>query len=94
MGALRPDADKGGVDVLCAGGEKWMLNPHVGSGFTHISKELLEGLNPAPYGILNSEEPGSGWSGYWPDPGKDVWSPPVSKSVSKFEWGGEGHTSQ
>jgi selenocysteine lyase/cysteine desulfurase len=51
VGALRLDAAKGGVDVLCACDEKWMLNPHVGSGFMHISKELLEGLNPAPYGI-------------------------------------------
>lgn len=89
VGALSIDVRKEGVDALCVGGEKWMLNPYVGSGFMYVRTELLDRLNPYPYGILNREEPEGGWSGYWPDPYKEVWLlPPVSRNALKFEWGG------
>lgn len=89
VGVLSIDVRKEGVDALCVGGEKWMLNPYVGSGFTYVGSELLDRLNPYPYGILNREEPEGGWGSYWPDPYKDVWSlPPVSRNALKFEWGG------
>ncbi|MEM2005583.1 MAG: aminotransferase class V-fold PLP-dependent enzyme [Zestosphaera sp.] len=89
VGALRVDVRKDGVDALCVGGEKWMLNPYVGSGFMYVRAELLEDLDPYPYGILNREEPEGGWGSYWPDPDKNVWAlPPVSKHALKFEWGG------
>lgn len=89
VGALKLDVISEGVDILCVGGEKWMLNPYIGSGFMYVKRELLDVLNPSPYGILNREEPEGGWSNYWPDPDKDVWSlPQVSRSALKFEWGG------
>ncbi len=89
VGALKLDVASEDVDVLCVGGEKWMLSPYVGSGFMYVRRELLEELDPFPYGILNREEPRGGWGNYWPDPDKDVWSlPQVSRTALKFEWGG------
>jgi len=89
VGALKLDVATEDVDVLCVGGEKWMLSPYVGSGFMYVRRELLEELDPFPYGILNREEPRGGWGNYWPDPDKDVWSlPQVSRTALKFEWGG------
>jgi len=89
VGALKLDVSSEGVDVLCVGGEKWMLNPYVGSGFMYVRKDLLGKLNPSPYGILNREEPEGSWNNYWPNPDKNVWSlPQVSRDALKFEWGG------
>ncbi|PUA31848.1 MAG: hypothetical protein B7O98_08620 [Zestosphaera tikiterensis] len=89
VGALKLDVRYEGVDALCVGGEKWLLNPYLGSGFMYVRRELIEDLDVGVYGILNREPPPSGWSSYWPDPSKDPWSlPEVSKTAVRFEWGG------
>lgn len=89
VGALSLDVRAEGVDVLCVGGEKWMLNPYIGTGFMYIRRELLENLEPYPYGIRNRETPAGGWGAYWVDPNKGPWTlPPVAKNAQKFEWGG------
>ena len=89
VGALKLDVISEGIDALCVGGEKWMMNPYIGSGFMYVRRELLDMLDPLPYGIMNREEPEGGWSNYWPNPDKDVWSlPHVLRNAQKFEWGG------
>lgn len=89
VGALGLDVRRDDVDVLCVGGEKWLLTPYFGIGFMYVRRELLERLELPPYGIRNREEPPRGWSSYWQDPDKDPWNlPRVSKSASRYEWGG------
>lgn len=89
VGALSLDVKREEVDVLCAGGEKWLLTPYFGIGFMYVRRELMEQLELPPYGIRNREEPARGWGNYWQDPEKDPWSlPSVAKNASKYEWGG------
>lgn len=89
VGALGINVRSEGVDALCVGGEKWMMNPYIGTGFAYVRREVLDVLNPYPYGIRNREAPEGGWGSYWVDPGKDLWRlPPVARSAQKLEWGG------
>lgn len=89
VGALKLDVRKDDVDVLCCGGEKWLLTPYLGAGLMYVKHDLLSQLELPPYGILNREEPHYGWSFYWPDQDKDPWIlPNVSKNAIKYEWGG------
>lgn len=89
VGALSLDVRSDGVDVLSVGGEKWMLNPYIGTGFTYVRRDLLDELDSHPYGIRNRESPEGGWDSYWEDPNKDLWRlPSISRSAQKLEWGG------
>ncbi len=89
VGALSLDVRSEGVDVLCVGGEKWMLNPYLGTGFMYVKRDLLDVLDPYPYGITNRETPETGWDSYWVDPDKDLWKlPPIARNAQRFEWGG------
>jgi len=45
VGALGIDVRSESVDVLCVGGEKWMMNPYIGTGFAYVRREVL---NPHP----------------------------------------------
>jgi cysteine desulfurase/selenocysteine lyase len=89
VGALSIDVRKEDADVLCCGGEKWILTPYYGIGFMYIKEELISKLDLPPYGIQNRKEPEYKWSNYWPDPSKDPWHlPEVSITADKYEWGG------
>jgi len=72
VGAVDLDVRKNEVDVLAAGGEKWLLNPSVGSGILYVSRELLEKLEPY-LGLLNMRPPPGTWTPWWADPKKDPW---------------------
>ena len=41
------------VDILCTGGQKWLLSPW-GSGFLYVRRELIEKLQPAAVGWMRS----------------------------------------
>lgn len=89
VGALQINVKKENIDVLCAGGEKWLLNPYIGSGFMYVTKELIDEFDIGIYGLHNTIEPEGGWTNYWPDPNKEIWEiRDVSSDASKFEWGG------
>ena len=60
------------IDVLAAGGEKWLLNPSLGSGLLYVSREVLEIMEPY-LGLLNMKPPLGAWSPWWADPKKDPW---------------------
>ena len=45
LGALPLDVTAVGVDVLCCGGQKWLLGPW-GSGFCYVRRELIAALEP------------------------------------------------
>ena len=46
LGVLPIDVEEMGIDVLAAGGEKWLCGP-LGSGFAYIREDLAESLDPA-----------------------------------------------
>ena len=72
VGAVDLDVKKYEIDVLAAGGEKWLLNPSVGSGILYISSELLDKVEPY-LGLLNMKPPPGTWTPWWSDPNKDPW---------------------
>lgn len=48
VGALNIDVRKEGTDILCCGGEKWILTPYYGIGFMYIKEELISKLDLPP----------------------------------------------
>jgi selenocysteine lyase/cysteine desulfurase len=54
VGALPVDVARTPVDILTAGGQKWLLSPH-GSGFSYVRRELIGELDPIAVGWLGFE---------------------------------------
>jgi len=72
VGAVKIDVKRLGIDILSAGGEKWLLNPSIGSGILFVSKEIQEHLEPL-LGLLNMTSPLGVWDPWWADFKKDPW---------------------
>ncbi|BAA29715.1 aminotransferase class V-fold PLP-dependent enzyme [Pyrococcus horikoshii] len=86
LGALEVYPEKMGVDILVAGGEKWLLNPNMGSGVMFLSNRFIEESKPV-LGLLNTEPPVP-WSEWWGDKDKDLWEMlPVRKDARKLDPG-------
>lgn len=89
VGAVSMDVKKMGIDAMAVGGEKWLLNNIIGSGFIYVSKEVIDELEPPAQTLLNYQEPEVGWSKWWTLIDKDPWKPlKNSKTASKLDWGG------
>ena len=76
------------VDILTAGGHKWLNSPF-GTGVMYINKDLLGKIDPVFWGYLNSEAPAEGWGAYWENPGSQAvnnWK--FVKTARRFEIGG------
>ncbi len=89
LGASRMFPKDYGADVVVAGGEKWLLNPYIGSGVMYVSKEFSEEHSPPLLGLLNMNPPGGSWHSWWSDPNKDPFgefSP--APGAKKFDPGG------
>jgi selenocysteine lyase/cysteine desulfurase len=56
LGALELDVQKVGVDVVVAGGHKWLLAPE-GVGICYIAGRVLERIRPVIRGWLSVKEP-------------------------------------
>ncbi len=54
LGVLELDVGATPVDILTAGGQKWLLGPH-GSGFTYVRRERIGELDPVAVGWLAFE---------------------------------------
>ncbi len=67
VGAINLDLSKIHVDILTAGGHKWLNSPF-GCGFLYVNKEILKQLNPIFWGYLNLGEPEGGWPTYFGTP--------------------------
>jgi cysteine desulfurase / selenocysteine lyase len=67
MGACTIDLAETPVDVLVAGGHKWLNSPF-GCGVMYLSPDLLERLEPPAYGYLALNEPPGGWGEYFRTP--------------------------
>src|SRR5437660_1460711 len=55
-GAFEIDVKRMKIDALCATGHKWLLAGY-GSGFVHLSRELLDQSLPRSIGWLSVEQP-------------------------------------
>lgn len=58
VGALELDVEESGVDILTAGGQKWLLSPH-GTGLIYISERAREIVKPRYIGWLSMKTPES-----------------------------------
>jgi len=88
LGVSKMDTKEFHVDILTAGGHKWLNSPY-GAGVLYINRELLKNIEPAFWGYLNTEVPEGGWGAYWENPA----APPVSDwkflpNARRFEIGG------
>lgn len=54
LGQMPIDLARTPVDILCCGGQKWLLSPW-GSGFLYVRKELIAQLDPAITGWMAFE---------------------------------------
>lgn len=67
IGARKVNVKDFHVDILTAGGHKWLNSPY-GAGILYINKELLPKIDPVFWGYLNSKVPEGGWGAYWENP--------------------------
>ncbi|MEM2136938.1 MAG: aminotransferase class V-fold PLP-dependent enzyme [Candidatus Methanomethylicia archaeon] len=89
VGAVSIDVKRVGIDAMAVGGEKWLLNNVIGSGFIYVNHEIMEYLEPPTQTLLNFQEPEVGWSKWWTLIDKDPWKPlKPSKTAMKLDWGG------
>ena len=89
VGAITLDVKKTGIDAMAVGGEKWLINSNIGSGFIYVSDEAVKELEPPIYGLANFKPPEAGWGEWWPLRDKDVWHlMEPAEDASKYEWGG------
>ncbi len=88
LGVSKMDTKEFHVDILTAGGHKWLNSPY-GTGVLYINKESMPKLRPVYYGYLNTKVPEGGWGAYWENPA----APSVNNweyemTARKFEIGG------
>jgi selenocysteine lyase/cysteine desulfurase len=67
VGALDFDVRDAHIDMMTAGGHKW-LNAPFGCGLLYVNRELLGKLDPPLWGYLNLVTPPQGWPGYFGTP--------------------------
>ena len=84
LGALALDVRRAEIDLLVAGGHKW-LNAPFGCGLLYVSREALLTLDQASWGYLGLAEPDGGWPRYFATPTitplRRYEFPPVAKSL-------------
>jgi selenocysteine lyase/cysteine desulfurase len=56
LGAISVDVQRMKIDVLAAGGQKWLMSPH-GSGFLYVTEDLQKRLQQQYLGWLSVEDP-------------------------------------
>jgi selenocysteine lyase/cysteine desulfurase len=67
LGAVRLSVRETPVDILVAGGHKWLNSPF-GCGLMYVSRETLPGLRQPMWGYLGLAEPDGGWPRYFATP--------------------------
>ncbi|MEM3852293.1 MAG: aminotransferase class V-fold PLP-dependent enzyme [Methanomassiliicoccales archaeon] len=83
LGALPLDAEKSGADFICAGTQKWLLNP-AGKALLYASKRAVEELStPFPpltsFGVREG-----GWDEFFGSPGRDFFPGQVKPGNTTF----------
>jgi selenocysteine lyase/cysteine desulfurase len=88
LGALRMDVGETPVDLLTAGGHKWLNAPY-GCGVLYIARETLPLLRQPWWGYLAMDPPRDGWPAYFADPTSTPLRPYEFPAVARaFETGG------
>lgn len=88
LGVSKMDTKEFHVDILTAGGHKWLNSPY-GAGVLYINKETLPKLKAVYHGYLNTKVPEGGWGAYWENPSApsvNDWQ--YDMTARKFEIGG------
>ena len=88
LGVNRIDVKEVHIDILTAGGHKWLNSPF-GTGVLYVNKELIPRIDPVFWGYLNLEEPEGGWPAYFGNPAitpVNDWK--FRQTAKKFEIGG------
>jgi len=67
LGALALDVRQAEIDLLVAGGHKWLNSPF-GCGLLYVNRETLPTLDHASWGYLGLAEPEGGWPRYFATP--------------------------
>jgi len=88
LGALRVDVRETPVDLLVAGGHKWLNAPY-GCGVLYVSREALPRLSQPWWGYLAMDPPAGGWPAYFADPTSTPLRPyPFPRVARALELGG------
>ena len=64
LGVTKIDTKKAHIDVLVAGGHKWLNSPY-GTGVMYVNKDTIKKLKQSYFGYLNTSVPEGGWPAYW-----------------------------
>lgn len=88
LGISKMDTQQFHVDILTAGGHKWLNSPY-GAGILYVNRKTMPKIRQVYYGYLNTKVPEGGWGAYWENPA----APPVNDwqfdmTARKFEIGG------
>lgn len=88
LGALRLDVRETPVDLLVAGGHKWLNAPY-GCGVLYVDRRALPGLRQPWWGYLALDPPAEGWPAYFGDPSTTPLRPyPFPSTARTLELGG------
>ena len=88
LGALQMDMRRTPVDVLVAGGHKW-LNAPFGCGVLYVRREIQAQLGQPSWGYLGLEPPYGGWATYFSTPSISPVRPyEFVKTAKRFELNG------
>ncbi len=88
LGVTKIDTKACHIDILTAGGHKWLNSPY-GTGVLYVNKETLPKLHQSYAGYLNTAVPEGGWGAYWENPAApstNDWDFPMT--ARRFEIGG------
>lgn len=88
LGVTKIDTKACHIDILTAGGHKWLNSPY-GTGILYVNKETLPKLKQSYAGYLNTTVPEGGWGAYWENPAApsvNNWT--FDNTARKFEIGG------
>ncbi|WP_125141474.1 aminotransferase class V-fold PLP-dependent enzyme [Clostridium transplantifaecale] len=88
LGVTKIDTKECHVDILTAGGHKWLNSPY-GTGVLYVNKEALPKIKQSYAGYLNTTVPEGGWGAYWENPAApsvNAWT--FDETARKFEIGG------
>lgn len=88
LGVTKIDTKECHIDILAAGGHKWLNSP-CGTGILYVNKETIPKLKQSYFGYLNTSVPEGGWPAYWANPAApSVNSWKFDNTARKFEIGG------
>lgn len=88
LGVTKIDTKACHIDILTAGGHKWLNSPY-GTGVLYVNKETLPKIKQSYAGYLNTTVPEGGWGAYWENPAApsvNDWT--FDDTARKFEIGG------